>query len=257
MSNKIIIFGKLNKKLFLPFGLAVLQIILKVIGDLFPKEDINMILEMYSTGFGEMAIRLIPLILKIAPTQIKGENKPQRRKCFYYSILVLVYILTVVMKIVVKLIKGESSEATSTYNPIADYEFLKLSIEMICLLIISRILLKYKYFIHHVIFITIFVVIGIICDILIDKYQKLRKDGIYNFLDVLAIIVDSLYYCYIKYLMEKIFIYYWNIILTLGLTLTTLTTILLFLVLFDKDKSASDSAMIYSFYKTFQEGNFD
>ena len=225
MSNKIIIFGKLNMKLLLPFGLAAIQIIEKVIGQLFSKDDINMILEIYSSSFGEMAIRLIPLILKITPSQIKDENKPQRRKSLYYSLLVLVFILTVVMKIVVKSIKGEMNEVTSSYNPIADYEFLKLSIEMICLIIISRILLKYKYFIHHVIFIAIFIVIGIICDIFIDKYEKLRKDGIYNLLDILAIIVDSLYYCFVKYLMEKIFIYYWNIALTLGLTLTTFSTL--------------------------------
>ena len=126
---------------------------------------------------------------------------------------------------------------------------------MICLIIISRILLKYKYFIHHVIYITIFVVIGIICDIFIDKYEKLRKDGIYNLLDILAIIVDSLYYCFVKYLMEKIFIYYWNIALTLGFTLFSFATLLLFVVLIDKNKSDSDSAMVYSFYRSFQEGN--
>ena len=82
MSKKIIIFGELNIKLLLPFGLAAIQIMLKVIGQLFPKEDINMILELYSTGFGQIAIRLIPLILKITPSQIKEETKPQRRKGF-------------------------------------------------------------------------------------------------------------------------------------------------------------------------------
>ena len=101
---------------------------------------------MYSTGFGQMAIRLMPLILKIEASQIKEENKPQRRKCLYYSLLVLVFILTAVMKFLGKPIKSEGSEATSSYNPIVDYEFLKLSIKMICLIIISRILLKYKYF---------------------------------------------------------------------------------------------------------------
>jgi len=160
-----------------------------------------------------------------------------------------------VMKVIVNSFKGQSGEATSSYNPIADYEFLKLSIEMICLINISRILLKYKYFIHHVISITIFILIGIICDIFIDKYEKLRKDGISNCVDILAIIIDSLYYCYLKYLMEKKFVYYWNIGLTLGITLIAFASFLLFVALIDKDKSASDTAMIYTFYKSFQEGN--
>ena len=126
---------------------------------------------------------------------------------------------------------------------------------MICLIIISWILLQYKYFIHHVISIATFILIGIICDIVIDKYEKLRKDGIYNFVDILAIIIDSLYFCYFKYLMEKKFVYYWNIGLTLGLTLVSFATLLLFVALINKDKSASDIAMIYTFYKSFQEGN--
>ena len=255
MSNKIIIFGELNMKLLLPFGLAALQIILKVITQLFPKDGVNMVLEMYSTAFGEMSVRLMPLILKITHSHMYYENKPQRRRCLNYSLLVLLFIATIVMKIIVKTAKGEMSEASASYNPIADYEFLKLSIEMICLIIISKILLNYKYFIHHVISIAIFIVIGIVCDIFIDKYEKLRKDGIYNFLDIFAIIIDSLYYCYIRYLMEKKFVHYWNIGLTLGLTLTTFATLLLFVVLIDKDKSDSDTAMIYSFYRSFQEGN--
>ena len=255
MSNKIIIVGELNLKLLLPFGLAVFQILLKVITQSFPLEDTNMILELYATSFGEMFIRLMPLILKISPSQINNEKKPQKRKCLHYSILVILFILTIVMKIVVKSSKGEISETSSSYNPIADNEFLKLSLEMICLIVMSRIILKYKYFIHHIIYIVLFMVVGIICDVIIDKYEELRNYGIYNFLDILAIIIDSLYYCYIKYLMEKLFIQYWNIGLTLGLTLTTFATLLLFVALIDKEKSASDTAMIYTFYKSFQEGN--
>ena len=75
MSKKIIIFGELNIKLLLPFGLAATQIILKVIGQLFPEEDVNAVLEMYSTGFGQMAIRLMPLILKIKVSQIKDKRR--------------------------------------------------------------------------------------------------------------------------------------------------------------------------------------
>ena len=55
--------------------------------------------------------------------------------------------------------------------------------------------------------------------------------------------------------MEKKFVHYWNIGLTLGLTLVSFATLLLFVVLIDKDKSASNIQVIYSFYKSFQEGN--
>ena len=58
-----------------------------------------------------------------------------------------------------------------------------------------------------------------------------------------------------KYLMEKVEIHYWNIGLTMGLTLTVFSTILLIYVLADKDKSLSETAMISTFYKSLQEAN--
>ena len=209
---------------------------------------------MYSTGFGEMSVKLMPLILRIKHSQINNEKNAPKRKCLYYSLLVFFFILTIIMKIVVKSAKGEMDESSSSYNPIADNEFLKLGLEMICLILISKLLLKYKYFIHHAIAIVCFIFFGIMCDIVIDGYEKLRKDGFTNIIDIFAIIIDSLYFCYMKYLMEKVEIHYWNIGLTMGLTLTVFSTILLIYVLADKDKSLSD-AMISTFYKSLQEAN--
>ena len=87
--KKFIIFGDLNKKYLLPFGLSFFQILLKVISDIFPKEGINVVLEMYSTSFGELSVRLIPLILKINHSQKNNEKNTQKRKCFHYSLFVI------------------------------------------------------------------------------------------------------------------------------------------------------------------------
>ncbi len=252
--KKFIIFGDLNKKYLLPFGLSFFQILLKVISDIFPKEGINVVLEMYSTSFGELSVRLIPLILKINHSQKNNEKNTQKRKCFHYSLFVIVFISTVVMKMITKLAKSGPNEVSSSYNPIADYEFLKLGIEMIFLILISKILLKYKYYIHHVIAIASFIFFGIMCDLVVDLYENMINYGYINIIDFFAIIIDSLYFCYMKYLMEKVEIHYWNIGLTMGLTLTVFSTILLIYVLADKDKSLSD-AMISTFYKSLQEAN--
>ena len=252
--KKFIIFGDLNKKYLLPFGLSFFQILLKVISDIFPKEGINVVLEMYSTSFGELSVRLIPLILKINHSQKNNEKNTQKRKCFHYSLFVIVFISTVVMKMITKLEKSGPNEVSSSYNPIADYEFLKLGIEMIFLILISKILLKYKYYIHHVIAIASFIFFGIMCDLVVDLYENMINYEYINIIDFFAIIIDSLYFCYMKYLMEKVEIHYWNIGLTMGLTLTVFSTILLIYVLADKDKSLSD-AMISTFYKSLQEAN--
>ena len=55
--------------------------------------------------------------------------------------------------------------------------------------------------------------------------------------------------------MEKICIHYWNIGFTLGLTLVTFATLILLYILTDKDKADSGTAMVSSFYKSFDEAN--
>ena len=101
--------------------------------------------------------------------------------------------------------------------------------------------MKYKYYIHHVIAIASFIFFGIMCDLVVDLYENMINYGYINIIDFFAIIIDSLYFCYMKYLMEKVEIHYWNIGLTMGLTLTVFSTILLIYVLADKDKSIINS----------------
>lgn len=92
--------------------------------------------------------------------------------------------------------------------------------------------MKYKYYIHHVIAIASFIFFGIMCDLVVDLYENMINYGYINIINFFAIIIDSLYFCYMKYLMEKVEIHYWNIGLTMGLTLTVFSTILLILKLF-------------------------
>ena len=53
-------------------------------------------------------------------------------------------------------------------------DFQMMSIEMIFLVCVSIWLLKYKYFRHHIISIIIFLIIGIICDLILDDYEEIN-----------------------------------------------------------------------------------
>ena len=55
--------------------------------------------------------------------------------------------------------------------------------------------------------------------------------------------------------MEKGYAQYWNVGLTIGLTLVIFSTLLLFYVLIDKNKSDSDNLLVSTFYKSLQEGD--
>ena len=58
---KLIRFGNFNKKLFLPFGLAFMQILINIMNATFPEKMKNQILESLGAALSEMAIALIPL----------------------------------------------------------------------------------------------------------------------------------------------------------------------------------------------------
>ena len=112
--------------------------------------------------------------------------------------------------------------------------------------------LKYKYFKHHIIAIILFIFFGIICDIAINQYRDMYDMGIYNLIDISYIAVNSIYFTYIKYLMEDILIDYWNISLANGLFLFIFASLLLVYILINKD---SDIPVIKTFYNYIENEN--
>ena len=123
--------------------------------------------------------------------------------------------------------------------------------------IFSRFLLKYKYFKHHIISIIIFIVLGIACDIIIITTNKTKMDEItprlknyfiVKSIQVINTLVDALYFCYQKYMMEVLYYPYWNIAFIPGIFIFTLGTILLIITLsLSKDKRESIDFVI-NFY---------
>ena len=82
---------------------------------------------------------------------------------------------------------------------------------MICMVFVSKILLKYKYYKHHLVSIIIFIIFGIICDIILSTYEKLDWTFfLIKLIRIFAVTLDAIYYCYQKYMMEVLFYPYWN-----------------------------------------------
>ena len=90
MSNSLVIFGSLSKKLLIPLILSLAQIILSIINEYYPEKESNLVLQIYTLSLGEMSIKLLPLILKI---QIHEDKEPllltrtKNRKFLNYFIL--------------------------------------------------------------------------------------------------------------------------------------------------------------------------
>ena len=103
----------------------------------------------------------------------------------------------------------------------------KLSIEMIIINIISKYMLKYKYFIHHYISLILFFLSSIGFDLILDNYTsyfgKLKWTEILSI--VLGFILEGVYFCYIKYMIDIHYHYYSNIIFAIGIMVVVINSI--------------------------------
>ena len=148
--------------------------------------------------------------------------------------------------------KQKKPEKAQTMNPLADGPFAFIGIEMILLTVTSIILLKYKYFIHHIISMVGFILFGNFSDLILGSYPEIILFGaIPIIIQIVNIILDVIYYYYQKYMMEKLFYPYWNICFTLGIGLFIFSTAYLIYVLVLKENANPliiDGQSFYSYF---------
>ena len=261
MSKNLISFGSLNKKYFLALVLIVAQLVFVIFNKYYPEKITNMIMEAYISTLGQMSIKLLPLILKISnDKEEKAENIIKQKKCKHYTILSLLLMsnsLMSSMALVVEYYVGDGQIDYNNYTKnvlFPNNDFILVSFEMVFLIIISILLLKYKFYIHHIISLGIFFVFGIICEIVLGTYDNISGTFILvKFIRILEVGVDATLYCYQKYMMEKYYYPYWNVGFVPGTVFFTITTGLFIAVLADPNQEKSSVNFISSFYLYFQQ----
>ena len=151
MVKKIIIFGEINKKHILPLSLAIYQVFNKIFNTYYPKNILNGIFELYSMALGMLSILFLPCIFKIKVTEEEKEREIHKRKWLHYPLLIVIYWIYHLAKLFMVISKVKARGNDETINPFAESPFAFIGLEMILLTVASIILLKYKYFIHHII----------------------------------------------------------------------------------------------------------
>ena len=250
-----IIIGKLHIKLLLPFFLAITQIIIDVINEKYPEERHSMVPELNVISFGLMAVKLIPCILRMPGKDEDNANRPLKKKCLHYFWLVLIFHVYLGLKFGTSIAEGNlSKNTTQAINSVADGEFVKIGIELVFLAILTRIMLKYKYFLHHILATIFFIIFLVLSDISLDYYNEMKNKKIaVIILEFNIAIVDPIFYVYQKYMMEKLYYPYWNVAFVKGVIMFILSSLLLFNVLTNGENS--EYGYIKSFYLYFREVN--
>ena len=168
-------------------------------------------------------------------------------------------MLNQVIKTIADLLENSFNNKPFSYtetNLFPTNDFITMSFEMICMVVVSIMMLKYKHYKHHIISIIIFIIFGIICDIyLMDDVNIDKIFFLIKFIRLLAVAVEAVFYCYQKYMMEVLFYPYWNIAFIPGVFMFVLASVLLILALVAPDKENTEMDFVIIFYKYFREND--
>ena len=260
--KNLVQFGFYSKKLLLPFGVAFFQILINIMNLIFNESQKNNILESIDNAFSELIIPIIPLI-NIFSFQIKDNVAPQRSRLknfLHFFILSVVFGSYVAINIIKNVQLGkymqEQIQKKTLLNPhnsgLSSFE----SLELIFICVVSVILLKYKYFVHHNISIIIFILTSFFIDLILDNFPDLWSKGpVFIILSILGVAIDALDYGYQKHMMDVFLHSYWSVAFTVGLTnLMIFGTITTACLIKGKEKSFEEqNPMFISFFSYFDE----
>ena len=256
---KLIQIGVYNKKLFLPFGVAFVQILINIMNKTLPEKIKNHTLEMTDLSLSEIFVVIIP-IFNICSLNTRNDFSPKRtKKKIALQFLVLSFIFGVFIAFnIMKSIQANNfnQQHKSYQNPHNSGLSSLESLELIFITIVSILLLKYKYFIHHIISIIVFIFICFFIDLILHNYEDLfERGGLFIFLNIMVVLVDAIGYGYQKYMMDVLFHPYWSVSLAIGLTSFTINSGLLIACLSKGKEQAikEKNQMFIGFYKYFEE----
>ena len=248
MSNFFIKLGEFKKILLLPFSLALTQILLLVLDDIIHEKVKNHVLESTSMGLGKLAIIIIPHIKFFSISKKEEEKKCEcsKKNVLHYIILVVLYTITFNITYIVYEKNNYSIFWIKTEN-IATQQ----GIEILMITVISIFLLKYKYFIHHYISIILFCISSVGFDLLIDNYKKQFSNIAYYqyILFFASFLTEGAYFCFIKYMIDRHYHYYWNIMFAVGIMVLLACTVSIITTVIIKDSNLPNIENFMNYFK--------
>ena len=225
MSKYIFRFGLINRKLFLPFLLGLSQVSINIINKYFPEKKKCQIMESFSIAIGQMAIIIIPhlKIFSFEKEKVSIKKYSTSKVICHYFILCMNYSFLVSLFIVLALLKekAKNNEEEAFKSPHSYTLFSVESLQIIFISLVSICLLKYKYFIHHIIALLTFIALSLSIDFILGNFifEYDKEILILGIVYIIQLLVDSINMTYQKYMIDKLYYSPYNMIFSLGLLL--------------------------------------
>ena len=235
MPKCFIKLGEFKKALLLPLSLAFTQIILLVLDNIIHEKVKNHILESTSLGIGELLIIIIPHIkfFSISNKKEKTKCKCSKKIFLHYFILLILFALKANIIFVLNIKNLHFNNHSISMIKTENISF-KQTLEIIIINILSKFLLKNKFFVHHYLSLILFCVFSLGIDILLKNYKTLLDNDFQKFgycFILFGFLLEGSYYCYIKYMIDRHYHQYWNITLSVGIMILLANSISIVLLL--------------------------
>ena len=203
----IIAFGLVDKKLLL----IVLVTVVRTINLLIENELTDGYANSYLCSLEEEIGPIIAsfIIYYFFKNKQKNTNEKTTKKFKY---IIFLFILRLIKSCYEKIYPYVNKNQYYKYNAILNTVN---GVEIILMTIGTYFLLKYKYYIHHMISMILFCILGISMDFILQNYFIIRYN--YVVIYIFYIINEVLLFCYIKYMMDKLYFHYIEVIFLWGI----------------------------------------
>ena len=128
--------------------------------------------------------------------------------------------------------------------------FINNSLEIIFITLITILFLKYKYYIHHIISLILLIILSVIIDLVLENFTYADIELVIN--SIAYVFVNSVMYVYFKYLMERKYYHYMDILFIMGIFDCFLFLFSLVIIPIAQ-KTKGSYKLIFQFYEFYNE----
>ena len=218
MSNFIFSLGIIDKKLLFPLFYMILYLCINIYYNSIENNEPNLFLDLFGFGTGQILTFFVSNAIKYRRTNLKKKKIHVKNYIKDFLILYIIDTIFLIKRLlpfhVFDTKSNVSNEGEDEENKPTGQLFIIDGIEIIFITLITYFILKYKYYIHHIISIIIFVILCIIIDIILKNY--IYTDTYTVISSILVVIADTFIYTYFKFLIANKYFYFLDILLYIG-----------------------------------------
>ena len=201
----LILLGRLDKKLLIIIVIDIVHLInLIVLNEVNEKFFNNTLINLEE----EIGIIIIGLFMFCKYKEKQNKTYKNKKSFKYILFLFLFRLIKSSYEIFCINIFDKKYRFTKVLNTTNGFILLLMSL-------VTYISLKYKYYIHHIISMFLYLAIGISIDLILHSYQEIKYDYIYFY--IIYVVNEVLIFCYIKYLMDKLYYNYKEVVIYWGI----------------------------------------